>query len=1140
MQSKAHFTLAPLRLLQKAGWSFPKQMLLIGKRKDMKKDFHFIFRKQNWLVMKLTAILLLAACLQASATGFSQNVTLSEKNVPLQKVFKQIHKQTAYQFFYEDEMLDKAGRININVKDAPLEKVLAICFKDIPLEYSIVNNAITIKPKKIGAVLETVLPVANIIRGTVKDSQGNPLAGVSVIVKGTTKGTSTGTDGSFSIDANAGDILEFTIVGYEKKSVTVGQGNSISVVMEIEAAVGNEVVVIGYGTQKKVSLTSAVSTIKGEDLQRRPVSNVQQALQGQVPGLTILDQGGSPGRSNTVVRVRGITTIGSNNPLVIVDGIEQQLDDINPTDIESISLLKDASSTAIYGSRAANGVLLITTKRAKSGKTILSYNGFYALQKANNKPEHMGLEDYMREQNVAFENVGSAPKFTEDQINEYISATDRYKYPLPNTWFETMLRTAPQINNSISLSGGNKDFKGRLSLRYQDQEGIIANSDSKIYEVRANTDFRVSSKINISTDVNYRYNTDLSAASQFNVFNIMLHASQWTVPRYPDGTYGLSPQGRSPLVENELGGYSRIANDYIVGNIKGDWEITKGLKFTTQFAGNLTMLTGKNFLNSYEIRDFYHPEIVKKSVPINNLTETRNMVREYTLNNLLNYSTTIQENHDLEVLLGYSQIKNDGNNLSAFRQNFYNNDVQSIGQGINDATKSNDGNEYTWGLRSYFGRLNYAYKGKYLFEANGRYDGSSRFTEKNRYSFFPSFSGGWRISKEKFWSGLEDYINEFKIRGSWGKTGNQAVALYSYYPTLDLLNYSFSGLPVQGYTQLKMSNENLTWETTTQTDIGIDAQLLENKFSLSIDYYNKETDGILLVLPVPGTLGLQAAAQNAGIVTNKGWEFLAGIQDKFGQVGFDANLNFSINTNNVVSLEGTGPYITGSDVDPKFITGEGYPINSFWGYKTDGLFQTQEEVDKSSTIAQGIKPGDVKYVDLNNDGKINAEDMTYLGPSFPKYNFGSAFNLSYKGLTINLLFQGAAKVYTRLSGALAEMGNQEGFTDAIYANNYWTSENPNARFPRPTKYSLLNIQSSDRMLIDGSYLRLKNIQLLYQIPSHVLRNIFIERLNVYVSGTNLLTFSKLNEWHLDPETMPGRANYYPQTALYTFGINAQF
>lgn len=1091
--------------------------------------------------MKFTAILLLLAFLQISANGFSQVVTLSEKNVSLQKVFRQIHKQTGYQFFYDDDMLGKAGLISVNARNVSLKTVLDECFKDLALTYVVTNNTITIRPLKKVPVVRPVPEQVIEIRGTVKDEQGHFLAGVSVTVRGTNKGTSTRADGSFTIDANEGDVLEFSFVGYKAKTLTVGQGTTVSVILEIEPTISSEVVVVGYGTQKKVSLTSAVSTVQGEDLQRRPVSNVEQALQGQVPGLTILDQGGSPGRSNTVVRVRGITTIGSNNPLVIVDGVEQSLSNINTNDIESISLLKDASSTAIYGSRAANGVLLVTTKRAKTGKTTVQYNGFYALQRANNRPEHMALEEYMRQQNVAYENVGSAPKFTEEQIQEYIKATDRYKYPLPNVWFDEMLRLAPQINNTLSITGGSENFKGRVSLRFQDQQGIISNLNSKIYEVRANTDFKVSSKINISTDVNYRYNTDMSFANQFNVFNIMLHASQWTVPKYPDGTYGLSPQGRSPMVENEIGGYSRTASDYILGNVKGSWEIIEGLKFTTQFAGSLNMLTGKNFLNSYEIRDYYNPDIVKKSVPLNNLTETRNIGREYTLNNLLNYSAAFNDVHDVAVLLGYSQIKNDGNNLSAFRQNFYNNDVQSIGQGINDATKSNDGNEYTWGLNSYFGRVNYAYNNRYLFEANARYDGSSRFTKSNRYSFFPSFSAGWRISQEKFWESLNNYINEFKIRGSWGKTGNQAVALYSYYPTLDLINYSFNGLPVQGYTQLKMSNENLTWETTTQTDVGLDLQLLRSKISLSADYYQKRTDGILLVLPVPGTLGLQAAAQNAGVVTNTGWEFLAGWRDRFGEVNLNANLNMSINKNNVESLAGTGPYISGGpNTNAMFITGEGYPINSFWGYKTAGLFQSQHEVDNYPTIAQGTQPGDVKYIDVSDDGKINAEDMTYLGPSFPKYTFGAGINVSYKGFTLDVLLQGAAKLYTGLSGALTEMGNQEGFTHKIYTNNYWTPENPGARFPRPTKFSLLNMQPSDRLLVKGDYLRVKNIQLMYQIPSAVLQRSFVERLGVYVSGTNLFTLSKLNEWNLDPETMPGRANYYPQTSLYTFGVNAEF
>jgi len=586
----------------------------------------------------------------------------------------------------------------------------------------------------------------------------------------------------------------------------------------------------------------------------------------------------------------------------------------------------------------------------------------------------------------------------------------------------------------------------------------------------------------------------------------------------------------------EKGGTNKEASDYIIANIKGIWEIIKGLTFTTQFAGRSTSLFGKDYVNTWQTRDSV---IAKKSNLHNHLTETRNNTREFTLNNLLNYNV-ILGNHSLKFLAGYSQIYDKSSSLTAYRQDFYNNDVQSIGQGANDATKSNGGGDAEWGLRSYFGRFNYAYNNKYLFEANARYDGSSRFTGNNKYSFFPSFSGGWRLSQEKFWAGLRNSINEFKLRGSWGKTGNQAVALYSYFPTLNLVTYDFSGNLAQGYVQRQQANPDLTWETTTQSDIGLDGQLFNGRVSFGIDYYKKRTEGILLTLPVPGTLGLSGGPQNAGIVDNKGWEFLVGTRNRFGNFGLDATFNLSINNNKVVDLAGTGPYIYGDDIDPRYITGEGYPINSFWGYKTDGLFQTDEEAQKYPQFMRPAKAGDVKVLDLNNDGKIDPTDMTYLKNSFPKYTFGAGFNLSYKRFVVNLAFQGAADVGMRYARALGEAGNYEGFTPDIYANNYWTPDHTDARFARPTKQDLRNQASTDRMILDASYLRLKNLQLLYQFPPSLIKKAFIEQASIYVSGTNLLTFSKLNEWHLDPESSSGWQDYYPQTSLYTFGINLQF
>ena len=1103
-------------------------------------EFKHIFK-----IMKITSLLgfvCVASAFAAPMDAQTMRVDISANQTPAKEVIKQIEEQTDYLFVY-NKKVNLNNKVTLDASDITVAEALNSIFSGTDIVYAMEGNNILLMNKKEDSVQQS--EKTKQITGTVVDASGIPVIGANVMVKGTTNGTITDMDGKFVLEVPEGAVLEVSYIGYTNQTINVGNDINFNISLKEDTQKLDEVIVVGYGVQKKVSTTNAVAQLRSEEMNVRPISNAQQALQGLSPGLTISDVGGEPGRSSAQIRVRGITTlstdnngvvIGTNEPLVLVDGVEQRFDDINTNDIESISVLKDAASAAIYGSRAANGVILVTTKRAKGGGDVsINYNGTFSLVSPTNTPEHMGLEDYMRYQNMAYVNSGASPKYSEEYIQEYVNATDRLKYPLPNVYMDEMYRVAPLIENSVSLSGGNDKFKGLLSLRHKKEEGIISANDNEVSSMRINTDFK-KGIFNFSADADYRYNT--STAPLNNVINYIYHGSQWAVPKYPDGTYGLSPQGNNPMILNDIAGNSKLKRYYFVGNLKMDVNILKQLKATLQYSAKVTNDINKKFSNSYQIKDYYDKSIIRKDVDKNHLTEIRDNSNEQTFTGLLNYTNTWNNKHELSVLVGYSQIANKRNYLEGYKEYFYNNDIQSISMGGEENRKIS-GYDHEWGLRSFFGRINYNFKDRYLFELNSRWDGSSRFTGSGVYAFFPSVSAAWRISQESFWK-QNDYLSDLKIRASWGKTGNQAIPLYEFYPSFVNSNYPFNEELYIGYIQKKMSNKDLTWETTTQLDLGLDAYLFNNRMGITFDYYNKTTDGILLTLPIAGAIGLDAPLQNAGSVLNRGIELMLSWNDEFEGVRYNVSANFAYNKNEILDLSGSGPYKTTSSTDPMTIRAEGLPIDSHWGYLTDGLFQTQEEVDSYPTLFENSKPGDVKYLDLNKDGKITPEDMTYLGNTFPSYTFGLNGSISYKGFELYMQWQGAADIDVRLTGALAEMGNQEGFTHEIYTNNVWTPENPDARFPRPIKFDLRNLHSSDRMLYNGSYFRLKTLQLSYTIPFKLSEKVFIKKAKVSLTGTNLLTFSGLNEWNLDPEFPTGRGNYYPQSSVYSLGINLQF
>ncbi|WP_018616937.1 SusC/RagA family TonB-linked outer membrane protein [Segetibacter koreensis] len=972
------------------------------------------------------------------------------------------------------------------------------------------------------------------ISGLVKNEKGEPLSGVSVNFKQTSIGSTTDQNGKYAVNFRSKGILVFTSIGYLKQEINVNGRTSIDVVLVSQANSLNEVTVVGYGTQKKTSLTSAVADIKGEDLNKRSVADATQALQGLAPGVTVTDQGGGPGQSQVSIRVRGITTLSGNDPLIMVDGIEQSLNDINPSDIETLTVLKDAASTAIYGSRAANGVVLVTTKRAKSGKLSVNLNSYYAIQKAVYFPKQMGMADYMHMQNEAYVNAGKPAPFPEDTITTWVNSTDRIKYPLVNDWINVMFSPAPQQNHTLSVSGGTDRMKTLLAVNFFDQDGIIHNSHSQRPSIRLNTDFKVSDKITLSGDFNYRLKNYRAPTYEENAIKYMWASSNFAVPRYPDGTYGLSSDGISPLVQSDLRGISHFKDNFGFANLKANIEILKGLKFQTQYGLTLHGLSQKIFSNAYTIRDYYDPTIIRQQVLTNSLTETRDYSEQSTLNNLLTYETSTGS-HSFNTLLGYSQVAYNYNLLSASRKDFYNNDVQSLSQG-SLASRDNTGYESAWGLRSYFGRFNYNYAEKYFFELNARYDGSSRFTGKDRYSFFPSVSGAWRISKEKFWDNLSNIADEFKIRGSWGKTGNQSVGLYSYLETLSARDYNFGGSPVQGLYQATLANKDLTWETTVQSNIGLDASFLSGKLGLSFDYYKKKTEGILLYLPIPLSLGLDAPPQNAGNVENKGWEL--GVSYRSPAKSFRYNFAFNISnvTNKITNLAGSGPYIY-NNFWVTTIQKEGLPINSFMGYKTAGFFQSEREVDDYPTLYPGTKPGDLKYVDVNKDGILNSDDMVPIGSDIPHFTFGMNMNFDYKNFDMNLFFQGVGKAEAMIGEAAGNIEWQSFVMD--FEKDYWTPQNPNAKFPRPEAFADKNWVNSDFWIVNAAYLKLKNFQLGYTLPSSLTKRANIQRLRLYVAKSNVFTISKVNKWGMDPEFNTSMRQY-PQVSLTTVGVSLTF
>ncbi|MBE8714460.1 SusC/RagA family TonB-linked outer membrane protein [Sphingobacterium hungaricum] len=947
-------------------------------------------------------------------------------------------------------------------------------------------------------------------------------------------------DGVFQINSLS-DKIVYNIyaqhVGFHQEAilnfvVSANKTNSILIRLKDDQSEIDEVVVVGYGTQKKVNLTGAVSTVSGKDIATRPVGQTTAALQGMAPGVTITQRSGKPGSDGGDIRIRGIGTLGSAGPMVLIDGIEGSINNIDPNLIESVSILKDAASSSIYGSRAANGVILVTTKRGAGDKISISYNNYFGWQNPTNMPEIVNALDHMLLTNEAYTNVGSSPLYPEDILEAYrlqgSGSSDQY----PNTdWQkESLLGNGFQQSHFVTINGGTNNVKMLASLGYYDQNGLTLNSGFRRYTIRNNIDIKFSEKFLAKIDLQYvnPIVTSPSAGIE-NIFQWMNSIPANQSFRNSDGTWGLGWNGNNSVSAAMDGGVS--LNKAPFGSINAsviykplDWltaEVNYAPKYATQ--------VNKNFR---EVVQSHHPDGTPSfAVPVrasltqyssqdmyNNMRATVNMAKDFG-------------DHNLSLLLGASREDFTTDYIQGFRDIFVLPEfpVLDAGSALN---QSATGSASEWALQSFFSRFNYNYKQKYLLELNARYDGSSRFLKGNRYGFFPSMSAGWRFTEESFMSEAKSWLNEGKVRFSWGQLGNQNIGTYPAVAALNLGSYTLGNEIINTAALNDLSNPNITWESSEEKNFGIDLTLFRN-FTLTADYYSRKTSDILLQLNIPLILGLNPPYQNAGVVENKGWEVSLGYRNDFDkEFRYSFTFNLSDVRNKVLDMKGINQ--TGLTVNR-----EGFPINSIFGYETEGYFQSADEIASHATQFGTLAPGDLKYKDQNGDGKINESDKVIIGNPIPRYTYSLNSNFSYKGIDLSFLLQGVGKANGYLYGAGIQPFTTTGaIGGTIREDNKdrWTPENPNAAYPRLAFGQNNNQQASQFWMRDASYLRLKNLQIGYKIP---LKNNTIKNLRVFANGSNL--FSIDNFWEgYDVEAPIGVGNYYPQVQVYTFGVDVTF
>ncbi len=1169
----------------------------MNKLKPIQGVLFFIMKATLAQMFVMAVLTTLASAANLSGQGIlDRKVSLTVKNQRIESILAEIEKQASVAITYNVDLLEDLNLVTLRAKNTTIGQVLERLFTP-DIDFVVIHNEIVLKPSlsdkvnsdsflsasgKSAKDAEGRFSLRNrqtirqdrqdeiIVKGKVTstiDPAGLP--GVNIIVKGTTIGTVTDNQGDYIITVPSREaVLVFSSIGFITEEIQVGNNTVLDVLLGADIKALEEIVVVGYSEQSRASLSTAVSTVQGKELINQSTGDVRKALQGTVPGLTIVDQGGAPGQQNVSIRIRGISSVNNTDPLVLVDGMEQQLTNVDANAIESITVLKDAASTAIYGSRGANGVILITTIKGSEGKLKIAYNGFYGTSYPTRWPDPIDTRGYMEMQNLAFANSRN-PTVPFPDIDEYLERNRQYPELFPKAFPDNseFFQWAPLSKHSLVVSGGTKAISSMFNIAYEDQGSIIPGSQSDRIQLRSNNNFTLSKNIKSFINVSYNRLNALSprtawSDNQFNpreqapfYYQLMFNTSEFQNQRFPDGTYGFSNKGENIwyLTDRNYQGTRNLINDDLVLSSGFDVKFLKKFTYRASYLVNFNNDMVSDNLPRFEIRNYWNENSTVARRDINEYSENRRENIRTTLNSLLSYDNTWGD-HTVNVLLGYSEDAYKGTGVFAQGRDFYNNDIRNLSQG-DPELRTIQSSFSEWGLRSYFGRAAYSFKDKYFVEVNGRYDGSSRFPKGNKYAFFPSASVAWRLSEENFWSSLQNTISDFKLRYSYGVTGSQNIDNYSYIPRLSVQNnYAFFNTNsggetlVTGVGQRDLASTELTWETTSQHNVGVDMSFMSGKLTFSLDVFRKITDGILLDVPVPAVIGLNPSKTNAGIISNKGWESVITYRGQVNSLKFDISANASFVADRVEDFGGLPNQFL---FNQRYYRGVGTSLFALNGFKFDGFYRDQEDIDNSPARGNraSLFPGDVKYKDLSGpdgvpDGIINNEDFTDLGYGVPRYFYGLVTNLDWKGLDLNMLWQGAGGHHVPIFGKVAESGGYGGWMPAYSASDFWTGpEDVNARFPIPRQNPGNNIQSSDFWLVKGDYFRLKSITLGYTLPSALTSRIRIEKVRVYTNAINPFAFSKLyKDWQLDPEGRIGslRYDYFPQIRSYNVGLMLTF